>query len=211
MLVPVLDEQPLAAASRADERPRSRQLLAEQHKLQLALGELAIHVGVVTELVVGHRRPHPSVPDHHGAAAVFALGNHALELVVVERVRLGLHGQSLDGRVERRSLRHGPREHHTAVLETEIVVELAGPVLLDDELARTIGGALDRPPRRLGRHGKVALAVVFGEPAETTEVGQGALGHERASFRLHRRTTRPGYPASEPVVWTPCVRLPSLR
>ena len=38
-------------------------------------------------------------------------------------------------RVERRTLRHGPRQQHAVVLEAEVVVKMAGEVLLDAEEA----------------------------------------------------------------------------
>ena len=136
IVVPVLDEQPLPATARPDEHPRTLELLPQQHELEIALRELAIGIGLIPEPSLGDRRPDALVPDHHGPAAVRALGDHALELVVVHRMRLGLHGEPLDGGIERRPLGDRPGEHHPAVLQAEVVVERGRAVLLDDELER---------------------------------------------------------------------------
>ena len=136
IVVPVLDEQPLPATARPDEHPRTLELRPQQHELEIALRELAIGIGLIPEPSLGDRRPDALVPDHHGPAAVRALGDHALELVVVHRMRLGLHGEPLDGGIERRPLGDRPGEHHPAVLQAEVVVERGRAVLLDDELER---------------------------------------------------------------------------
>ena len=59
-----------------------------------------------------------------------------LERAVLERVILDVHRQPLDRRIERRALRHGPREQDAVVLEAEVVVQVAGEVLLDAEEQR---------------------------------------------------------------------------
>ena len=172
VLVPVLDEKPLPATARPDEHPRTLELLPQQHELEIALRELAIGIGLVPEPSLGDRRPDALVPDHHGSAAVRALGDHALELVVVHRMRLGLHGEPLDGGIERRPLGDRPGEHHPAVLQAEVVVERRRAVLLDDELERLPRFSRPRISARLGRDVEVALPVVLGEPAVRAHVGQ---------------------------------------
>jgi hypothetical protein len=59
--------------------------------------------------------------------------------------------EPLDGRVERGALRHGPRLQHLIDLETEVVMKLGGPVLLDDE-------EVARPRRLASRRGLEGLA-----------------------------------------------------
>ena len=80
------------------------------------------------------------------------------ELAVVERVILDVHRQALGLRIERRPLRHRPRQQHAVVLEPEVVVQVAGEMLLhaEEPLAPlspglTIAGGL-------GRLGEVALS-----------------------------------------------------
>ena len=170
VLVPVLDEEPLPAAARPDQDPRALKLLPEQHELEVALLELAIGVRLVPEPVPGDRRPDALVPDHHGPAAVLALGDDALELVVVHRVGLGLHREPLHGGVGRRALRDRPREHHPAVLQPEVVVERGRAVLLDDELEGPPRLPRPRGPLGLGCDVEVALPVVLGEPAVRAHV-----------------------------------------
>ena len=66
-----------------------------------------------------------AVPEQHRAAAVLALGDHALEAAVLDRVVLDLHGEALLGRVEARPLGHGPALEHAVELEAEVVVQAA--------------------------------------------------------------------------------------
>ena len=123
-------------------------------------------------VVVGD--PAAPVPDDDGAGAVVALGDHALEVAVLDGVVLDLHREALLGGVERRPLRDGPRPEDAAPLEAQVVVEAGGGVLLDDEeeraeraaraegLARGLGGAL--------------LPVAL----ESSRAVFGTFGHQRA-------------------------------
>jgi hypothetical protein len=85
-------------------------------------------------------------------------------------VILGLHGEALDGGIERRAFWHRPRKHDTVVLEAEIVVQMARAMFLDHELAGFLLGAAGLA-RRLGRHVEAALAIVFGKFAVAAEIG----------------------------------------
>ena len=76
-------------------------------------------------------RPRARIPDHHGAAAVLALRDDALELAyssgwsstcIASRLTAG----SSDGPFGNR-----PRQHHALPLEPEVVVERGRAVLLD--------------------------------------------------------------------------------
>ena len=57
---------------------------------------------------IAHRLPGALVPQHHRAAAVLALGDRALELAVVERMVLDVHGEALVGRIGRGPLGDRP-------------------------------------------------------------------------------------------------------
>src|SRR5689334_19884855 len=78
------------------------------------------------------RRPGAMVPDHHGAAAVLALGNDALELVVFDRMIFDVDGEALVARHEARTARHRPAHHHTVEFQPEIVMQPGRIVFLDD-------------------------------------------------------------------------------
>ena len=137
----ISSQLPIAAAARAGvaaagphQHPRSFQLVAVQRELQVALLQRRIHV-------VDFRRPRAAVPEHHDAGAV-AFRDDAFELAVVERMILDVHREPLGLRIERRALRHRPRQQHAVVLEPEVVVQVAGEVLLDaEERARARFGA----------------------------------------------------------------------
>ena len=64
----------------------------------------------------GQRRPEAAVPELHGAAAVLALRNRALEIPVIERVILDFDREPSFGGIERRALgdRPGPERRRRA-------------------------------------------------------------------------------------------------
>jgi RNase P/RNase MRP subunit p29 len=96
--VALLDEQPLVlAALRLDERPPAAQLVAAQLEQQLALVESR---GDVVQW-----EPLAAVPDDDGARAVIVGRDHALEVDIVDGVILDVHGETLVGRVRRRTFR----------------------------------------------------------------------------------------------------------
>ena len=130
------------AAAGPHEHPRSLQLVAVQRELQVALLQRRVDV-------VDFGRPRAAVPEHHDAGAV-AFGNDALELAVLERMILDVHRQPLGLRIERRPLRHRPRQQHAVVLEPEVVVQVAGEMLLDAEEPLARLARLDDRAGRLG-------------------------------------------------------------
>src|SRR5438105_1023149 len=74
----LLDQQPLFLTLRLDESPLAAQLESVQLEEQLALGDP----------LFGRQERHPeaAVPEHHGTAAVLPLGDHALEIGVLDGV-----------------------------------------------------------------------------------------------------------------------------
>src|SRR5690606_24170368 len=176
LAVAPLDQQPvvlfLAAGREAHERPAAAQLLAVQREVELALREALVGIGL------GH--PVAAVPDDDGARAVLALGNHAFERRVLERMILGLHREPALARIEARPLRHGPALQHAVVLEPEVIVEPPRVVLLDDEL-RPAGYRSRGSARGLRRALEVALRAVL------PEIG----GHRRYPSPRFRRNDAP--------------------
>ncbi len=49
-----------------------------------------------------------------------------------------VHRETLGLRIERRPLRHRPRQQHALVFEPEVVMKMAGEVLLDTKEAATV-------------------------------------------------------------------------
>ena len=96
-----------------------------QPEFEVALGQSLVGVA--------DRLPRAAVPDHHRPAAIFALGDHAFELAIFERVILSHHRKPLLRRVQARALGYGPALQHTIMLEPEIEMGAARCVLLDDE------------------------------------------------------------------------------
>ena len=73
-----------------------------------------------------------AVPDLDGARAV-PRGDHAVEVHVLDRMVLHLDRQATHAGLLGRPLGDGPALQHAVQLEPEVVVEVAGVVLLDDE------------------------------------------------------------------------------
>src|SRR5215471_710742 len=160
--VPLLDEEPappivIATLTSPDphEGPSAVELLAVEGEL-----EIAVPVAFVR---IAHGLPGPAVPHHHGATTVLALRNDALEAAVFERMILHLHGEALVGRVEARALGHRPALERAVELEPEIVMEMAGCVLLDHEgqIRRSAPAGPRALARRLGSGLEVPLATIL--------------------------------------------------
>src|SRR6478672_394282 len=120
-----------------------------QPEFKVALGQPL--VGVADGL------PAAAVPDHHGAAAIFALWDHPFELAIFERVILGHHSKALLCGVQARALGDGPALQHAVMLEPEIEMSSARGVLLDDEAVPGLALALGRRLRRLA---EVSLSAI---------------------------------------------------
>ena len=73
------------------------------------------------------------VPQHHRAAAIFALRDGAFEVGVGERMVLGADGEALVVGVDAGALGHGPAFEDAVHFEAEVPVEARGVVFLDDE------------------------------------------------------------------------------
>ena len=103
-----------------------------------------------------------AVPEEHGSAAVFALGNDPLELPVIERMVLDMDGQPLLPRIEARSLRHRPALQDAVELEAKIIVQPPRRMLLDDKGEPGAGFLMRRRgARRLRRLAEIPFASVF--------------------------------------------------
>ncbi len=170
-----LDQQPVGALG-----PFA--VLVEANQMPGALHAAAIeHCGEVPLLQLrldAHRAvgaPIASVPQHHCAAAILALGDGALEVTVVEGMVLDFDRQAPFVGVERRPARHRPGLEHALVFEPQVVVQACGRVLLDHE-AETLGGSDVLLAGRLSGDAEVALVLVGLEFA---------IGHRR----LHQHNT----------------------
>ena len=190
-VVAMFDEEPAAIAvptragippAGAHEHPRSLQLVAVERELEIALLQRGVDV-------VGLRRPRADVPQHDDAGAV-AFGNHALEFAVRDRMILGHHREPLRLRIERRPFRNGPRQEDAVVLEPEVVVEMAGEMLLDAE--ETFVALRRDLAFRLRGLRKVPLAFIFLEShSRTGSEGYGGNGFTRRNRGTERSRVRP--------------------
>ena len=153
-LVAMLDQQPASAVAAfgADERPGAFQLHAVELQLQVALLQRRGHV-------VDQRLPGALVPQHHDAGAV-AVGDDAFECAVLDGMILDVHRQPLVRRIDGRAFGHGPRQQDAVVLEAQVVVQMAGQVLLDAEKERrpAFFGAFGSAPGGSGDTAKFRLA-----------------------------------------------------
>ena len=78
------------------------------------------------------------IPEHDGAAAVLACGDDSLEAAVFHGVIFDLDGEAFVGGDVAGAFGDGPAFEDAVPAEAEVVVEVGGGVLLDDE--RVLGG-----------------------------------------------------------------------
>ena len=100
-----------------------------------------------------------AIPDLDRAGSVLSRRDLALEVGVVERVILDVHGQMPLSCVLRDPLWHGPAGKRPVALEPQVVVQPARVVALHDEDRRA--SALAAPTERLGGSLRIALAAVL--------------------------------------------------
>ena len=130
-------DQPVLAA-RGEQRVAALQPLAVERRDHLVVAELLGLVGA-------------AVPDLHRPGAVLALGDLALEVEVLERVVLGVHGEPVLVGVLRDPARQRPRDQHAVVLQPQVPVQVAGVVLLDHEAALPAAAGAAGAARRSSR------------------------------------------------------------
>ena len=158
VLVVLVDEQPLLldeslpVARISAKRPR--QLLAVQVEVQLACVDGAAGSSVCAGVHVPRSQTITSPPPYSPA------WDHALEVGVLERMVLDVHGQLAGGRIERRPLRDGPAGQHAVDLQPEVVVQAPRAMALDDEVAASCSRA---SAGGLGGDVEVAHGAVLGQ------------------------------------------------
>src|SRR5207249_9509909 len=155
--VGLLQQEPVPLlAARARQHPSPAELEAEELELELA------PLDVFARRPVPERAEPTAVPDDRRPRAVAALGDHTLEVGVLEGMVLDVDGQALLAVADRRALGHRPAREHAVDLEPQIVMEPPRRVLVDDEQV-----AVGRPAvaERLGRARRVALLPVPVEAA----------------------------------------------
>ena len=129
MSFPFLDQEPVVptALGRMYERPATPELVTPELEEELAVFD--------SVFVAGNLDPDTFVPTDGRACAVLTLWDDALELRVLQRVGLHVHGEPLVRRIGGGPLRDGPGLQDTVHLESQIPVQRAGMMLLDDENA----------------------------------------------------------------------------
>src|SRR5262249_7259406 len=133
------DQQPRVGAlalarTNAHEMPAPLQARTFERELQMPLVEATMRIAV--------RRPGAAVPHDHGAAAVLALRNVALEIEVLHGMVFGAHRKPLVADREARPAGDRPALEHAVELEAQVVMGAPRRVLLHDELE---GGGLAGP------------------------------------------------------------------
>ena len=113
-------------------------LEAEHHPLPLHPLALEVEMKVpfldgLGRVLAGLGDPAPAIPQHHRPAAIFARGDGALEVGIIERMILGAHRKPLVGGVNRGAARDRPALEYAVHFEAEVPVQPAGVMLLDDE------------------------------------------------------------------------------
>src|SRR5262245_17562059 len=154
----LFDQQPVVAffagpAVHAHQVPAAVKFLAFERECQMALIETLVRIVF--------RLPAAAIPDHHRAAAIFALRDRAFELVVLDRVVFHLYGKALLARHHAWPAGHRPAFHHAVEFETQIVMQAPCRVLLDDVSIATFAYHL---ALGLGGYAEMALGVIDFQP-----------------------------------------------
>ncbi len=134
----MLDQEPVVpllafAAFHPHQDETALQPLAVEDDLKVAFLQALMRIGP------GLGLPIAAVPQHHRAAAILAFWDRPLEVAVVERVVLHLHGEPAVMRVDRRAFGHRPGLERPVELQAEVVVQARGVMLLDHE-PQKVGG-----------------------------------------------------------------------
>ena len=133
----------------AHQMPAATQLLTVERECEMAFSEAFVRIVF--------RLPMSAVPDHDGAAAIFALRDRAFEFVVRDRMVLDLNRQALLTGHKTWAARYRPAFHHTVELETKIVVQSPCGVLLDDKCVAALACHL---ALRFGGDAKTPLHLI---------------------------------------------------
>ncbi len=156
LVVALLDQEPrflgFAPALHPHERPAAAEFLPCKRE-----PEVPVTIGA-TRIAVGN--PRAGVPDHDRPRTVLALGDHALEARVLERVVLDVDREPLFSGIETRALGDRPARERAVELEPEIVVQLTGGMLVHDE-AQSLLSPRRSAPLGLRRLREIALATVM--------------------------------------------------
>src|SRR5271169_1858436 len=95
--------------------PAAVELFAVEIENEMALGVALVRIAF--------RSPAPAIPDHHGAAAIFAFRDGAFERVVFDRMILDVNGETFFVGIEAWPARDGPALHHAVKFEPQIVMQ----------------------------------------------------------------------------------------
>src|SRR6266508_6267786 len=195
-VVPLAQDEPVlrvAGELRRHERPRSLEALAVEADRESAVPLL------LQELICAR------VPDLDLPRAVLALRNLALEVRVLERVVFHVDREPLLAGLQRHALRNRPARKRPVPLQSEVVVEPARVVALDDEdrlLRALLPGKRLRSLLRISllsilpqAHKALSVCVEARSPLWTTSKLLGSVTDDRArrhADRLHLpENTRP--------------------
>ena len=133
-------------------------------------------------VLVGMRDPLASVPQHDCSAAIFPLGDDALETAVVEWVVLGSDREPVGRGVETWASRHRPAFQDPVELQPKVPMEPRRIMLLYDEaVAASLGFAGCPATLRLCGLVEIALGIVGSEAEPLGLRGPDHLKPRRAS------------------------------
>jgi hypothetical protein len=148
-----------------DHEPVTSFVLLRLHEDPLAVETFALHADLQLVRLLLDDLVRAGVPDRHRARAV-AVWDHAVEREVLDGMVFGVDREPPLSRLERRTIRHGPRREDAAHLEPNVPMEARGVVPMHHVAARRF--ALRVRPFRLGRAAEVAFALVLGEAQSVT-------------------------------------------
>src|SRR5260370_26700020 len=146
--------------------------------------EMALRQGLVR---VMKRIPIAAIPYHHRAAAIFALGDSALEFEIFERMVLRANRKAFFRGNEAGPLWDSPAQQHAVQFQTKVEVNTPRVMLLDDKSG---SGAKVRAIIGLGSSREVTLRAVSLQPLPKS--GRFRIAHSKTPiFGRKKRGAEP--------------------
>ena len=118
ILIVFLDQQPVRGRPfDLDQNPVTEKLLTVKSQIKGAAVPGTHRIRLFANAFVG-----ALVPHNHASGAIFASGDHAFEVQVLERMILGADSKALFGRIEGWTSGNGPGSQNVLHFEAEIIV-----------------------------------------------------------------------------------------
>src|SRR5262249_52702362 len=111
--------------------------ISGSHKIPFALqfSAVVMYPEIAFVVIAFERLVSSDIPHHDCASAIMTFRDDPFEVQILQRMILRRHRQTLVPFGVRRPFRHSPRFQHSVHLETKVVMQMTGSVLLNHKTA----------------------------------------------------------------------------